>query len=210
MELIVGMPVLQMLLLAIMFLAIFVEIKTGGMGGGVLLGLVAAGVFWGSQYVKGLVDLYQIAIFLVGILCIIVELLMPTIGLLAGVGVAAMLYSVVLALGGDINALYAMLISFVVAIAIFAVIVRKLPSSRLWNKVVLKDQSSSSRGFVSAEPRTELMGRSCTVLTELRPAGSVLIDGRPIDVVSEGAFVPKGEEVIVVAVNGSRVVVRKK
>ena len=79
MELIVGMPVLQMLLLAIMFLAIFVEIKTGGMGGGVLLGLVAAGVFWGSQYVKGLVDLYQIAIFLVGILCIIVELLMPTL-----------------------------------------------------------------------------------------------------------------------------------
>ena len=51
MELIVGMPLLQMLLLAIMFLAIFVEIKTGGMGGGVLLGLVAAGVFWGSQYV---------------------------------------------------------------------------------------------------------------------------------------------------------------
>src|SRR5574344_2027229 len=153
MELIVGMPLLQMLLLAIMFLAIFVEIKTGGMGGGVLLGLVAAGVFWGSQYVKGLVDLYQIAIFLVGILCIIVELLMPTVGLLAGVGVAAMLYSVVLALGGDINALYAMLISFVVAIAVFAVIVKKLPSSRLWNKVVLKDQSSSSRGYVRAEPR---------------------------------------------------------
>ena len=210
MELIVGMPVLQMLLLAIMFLAIFVEIKTGGMGGGVLLGLVAAGVFWGSQYVKGLVDLYQIAIFLVGILCIIVELLMPTVGLLAGVGVAAMLYSVVLALGGDINALYAMLISFVVAIAVFAVIVKKLPSSRLWNKVVLKDQSSSSLGFVSAEPRNELMGRHGTVLTELRPAGSALIDGRPVDVISEGAFLPKGEEVIVVAVNGSRVVVRKK
>jgi membrane-bound serine protease (ClpP class) len=210
MELIVGMPVLQMLLLAIMFLAIFVEIKTGGMGGGVLLGLVAAGVFWGSQYVKGLVDLYQIAIFLVGILCIIVELLMPTVGLLAGVGVAAMLYSVVLALGGDINALYAMLISFVVAIAVFAFIVKKLPSSRLWNKVVLKDQSSSSRGYVSAEPRNELMGRHGTVLTELRPAGSALIDGRPVDVISEGAFLPKGEEVIVVAVNGSRVVVRKK
>ena len=210
MELIVGMPLLQMLLLAIMFLAIFVEIKTGGMGGGVLLGLVAAGVFWGSQYVKGLVDLYQIAIFLVGILCIIVELLMPTVGLLAGVGVAAMLYSVVLALGGDINALYAMLISFVVAIAVFAVIVKKLPSSRPWNKVVLKDQSSSSRGYVSAEPRNELMGRHGTVLTELRPAGSALIDGRPVDVISEGAFLPKGEEVIVVAVNGSRVVVRKK
>ena len=89
----VSIPVLQTLLLAIMFLAVFVEIKTGGMGAGILLGLVAAGVFWGSQYVKGLVDLYQIAIFLAGILCIIVEMLLPTVGLLAGVGVAAMLYS---------------------------------------------------------------------------------------------------------------------
>ena len=87
----VGMPVLQILLLAILFLSVMVEIKTGGLGVGVLLGIVAAGVFFGSQYVKGLVSLYQIAIFLVGILCIIVETLLPTVGLLAGVGVAAML-----------------------------------------------------------------------------------------------------------------------
>ena len=51
MDVAVNMPVLQMLLLVIMFLAIMVEIKTGGMGAGILLGLVAAGVFWGSQYV---------------------------------------------------------------------------------------------------------------------------------------------------------------
>ncbi len=86
--------------------------------------------------------------------------LLPTVGLLAGLGVAAMLYSVVLALGGDIHALYAMLISFVAAIVIFALIVKRLPSSKLWNKVVLKDESRSERGFVSAAPRESLAG-SC-------------------------------------------------
>ena len=130
MEFSVSMPVLQMLLLAIMFLAVFVEIKTGGMGAGIMLGIVAAGVFWGSQYVKGLVDLSQIAVFLAGILCIIIEMLMPTVGLLAGAGVAAMLYSVVMTLGGDINAVYAMLVSFAMAVFIFALIVKKLPSSK--------------------------------------------------------------------------------
>lgn len=205
----VSIPVLQILLLAIMFLAVFVEIKTGGMGAGVLLGLVAAGVFWGSQYVKGLVDLYQIAIFLAGILCIIVEMLLPTVGLLAGVGVAAMLYSVVLALGGDINALYAMLIAFTVAIVIFALIVKRLPASKLWSRVVLKDQSRANRGYVSSSPKDNLLGKTGEVLSELRPAGSALIDGVPVDVVSEGVFVPKGTAVCVVAVEGSRVVVRK-
>ncbi len=209
MDAVIDMPVLQMLLLVIMFLAIMVEIKTGGMGAGILLGLVAAGVFWGSQYVKGLVSLYQVAIFMGGIICIIVEMLVPTVGLLAGLGVAAMLYSVVLALGGDIQALYAMLISFVAAIVIFALIVKRLPSSRLWNKVVLKDESRSERGFVSAEPRQELLGATGEVLTELRPSGSVRLNGRPVDVVSEGAFVAKGSQVQVVAVEGNRVVVRQ-
>jgi len=205
----VTLPVVQTLLLAIMFLALFVEIKTGGMGGGIMLGIVAAGVFWGSRYVEGLVDLYQIAIFLVGILCIIVEMLLPTVGLLAGVGVAAMLYSVVLALGGDVDAILAMLGSVVIAVVIFALIVKKLPSSKLWNKFVLHDQSTSRRGFVSAQPRTELVGRTGVVTTELRPSGTAEIDGRPVDVVSEGAFLPKGTNVRVVTVEGARVVVRK-
>ncbi|SDG34489.1 membrane-bound serine protease (ClpP class) [Selenomonas sp. WCT3] len=206
---VVSIPALQVLLLAIMFLAVLVEIKTGGMGAGVLLGLVAAAVFWGSQYVRGLVDLYQIAMFLAGILCIVFEMLMPTIGLLAGVGVAAMLYSVVLALGGDIQAIYAMLIAFVVSVAGFALIVKRLPSSRLWNKVVLKDQSESARGYVSTTPKQSLLGKEGEVLSELRPSGAVLLDGVPVDVISEGAFIPKGEKVRVVAVEGVRVVVRK-
>lgn len=86
-----GMPLLQVLLITIIFLSVLVEIKTGGMGAGILLGIVAAGVFFGSQYVKGLVSVFHIAVFLGGVLCIVVEMLMPTVGLLAGAGVAAML-----------------------------------------------------------------------------------------------------------------------
>lgn len=209
MEFSVNMPVLQMLLLAIMFLAVFVEIKTGGMGAGIMLGIVAAGVFWGSQYVKGLVDLSQIAVFLAGILCIIIEMLMPTVGLLAGAGVAAMLYSVVMTLGGDINAVYAMLVSFAMAVFIFALIVKKLPSSKLWNRLTLKDKSNTANGYVSAEPREELLGKRGIVVTELRPSGSALIADKLVDVISEGAFLTKGEKIIVVAVNGNRVLVRK-
>lgn len=205
----VSMPAVQVLLLAIVFLSIFVEIKTGGLGIGVLLGLVAAGVFFGSQYIKGLVSIYQIGIFLAGILFVVVEILMPTVGLLAGVGIAAMLYSVVLALGGDVNAVYAMLAAFVLALAAFAFLVKRLPSSRLWNKLVLRDQSTSQRGYVSTESKSDLVGKRGKVLTELRPAGSILIDGAPVDVVSEGAFIGKDILVEVVAVHGNRVVVRK-
>lgn len=48
----VGMPAVQILLVAVIVLSLLVEIKTGGMGLGALLGIVAAGIF-GGMYVKG-------------------------------------------------------------------------------------------------------------------------------------------------------------
>ena len=200
---------LQVLLLAIMFLAILVEVKTGGTGAGIIFGLVAAVVFWGSQYVKGAADLFQIGLFLGGILCIVVEMLLPTVGLLAGVGVAAMLYSLVMALGGNLAAVAVLIFALVAAVGVFALIVNQLPSSRLWKRFVLKDQSTAKRGYVSAVEEAGLVGEQGPVLTELRPSGSALLEGHPVDVVSEGAFIAKGELVRVISVQGSRVVVRR-
>ena len=209
MNIIVDNGVLQVLLLAVMFLSIMVEIKTGGLGVGVLLGIVAAAVFWGSQYTRGLVELYHIAVFLVGVLMIIVEILLPTVGLLAGLGVAAMLYSIVLALGGDIGALAALGIALVISIVLFLLIVSRLPSSKLWNKIVLQKSARTEEGYVSAMEEKGLIGKTGEVLTELRPAGTARIDGRPVDVISEGAFIQKGKRIVVLSVNGSRVVVRE-
>ena len=52
-----GPMILQVLLLAILFLGVLVEFKTGGLGVGAMLGLTAAGVFFGSRYVQGLVSM---------------------------------------------------------------------------------------------------------------------------------------------------------
>ena len=201
--------ILQVLLLAILFLGLMVEFKTGGLGVGAMLGLTAAGVFFGSRYVQGLVSMVQIGVFLAGVLCIVIEMLAPTVGLLAGLGVAAMLYSVVWALGGGMDAMGALAAAIAIAVLVFAVIVKRLPSSRLWRRLVLHESTTTERGYVSAETRTELVGCTGLAETELRPAGRALIAGQPVDVVSEGAFIGKGTAIIVVSVNGSRVVVRE-
>lgn len=203
-----GAMVLQVLLLAILFFGVLVEFKTGGLGVGAMLGVTAAGVFFGSRYVQGLVSMVQIGIFLAGVLCIVIEMLAPTVGLLAGLGVAAMLCSVILALGGTLDAAGALLAAMAVAALLFALVVKRLPSSRLWRKVVLHDSTATERGYVSAETRAELVGCTGRAETELRPSGRALVAGQSVDVVSEGAFVGKGTPVVVVSASGSRVVVR--
>ena len=209
MDFIIDSSMVQALLLIVIFLSILVEIKTGGTGVGALLGLIAAAVFWGSSYVKGLVSLYQIALFIGGVIFIIIENLTPTIGLLAGIGVVAILYSLILAMGGDINAIYMMAISLIIAIIIFAVILKKLPSSRLWKKLILTNTSSTEQGYVSSMDYSKYLNKEGVVLSELRPSGSVEIDGVPVDVVSEGKFISKGEKVRVVKIEGVRIIVRR-
>ena len=79
----------------------------------------------------------------------------------------------------------------------------------LWDKMILKDQLTTNQGYVSATPQDGLVGRTGKTVTDLRPAVTAWIEGRPVDVVAEGVFLKKGEMVRVIAVEGMRVVVRR-
>jgi membrane-bound serine protease (ClpP class) len=62
-------------------------------------------------------------------------------------------------------------------------------------------------GDVEAE-KPELLHQTGTALTVLRPSGTALINGKRVDVVTEGAMIQRGTPIKVVAIEGLRVVVR--
>lgn len=80
---------------------------------------------------------------------------------------------------------------------------RFLPESRIARRLI----SNQTIGSLGTE-RPELLDRTGTALTTLRPSGTALIDGQRIDVVADGAMIERGTAVKVVAVEGARVVVR--
>lgn len=55
-----------------------------------------------------------------------------------------------------------------------------------------------------------LLGKIGEAFSDLRPAGVALIEGRKVDVVTEGSFIDRGAEITVTLVEGPRVVVRQK
>lgn len=209
MDIIVDLPALRILLITIIILSVLIEIKTGGTGLGALLGITAAAVFWGSGYIRGLVNIYHIALFLGGILFIIIEVFTPATGIFAALGIVMMLYSIILGLGGDIGAVYMLAGSLIIAVFLFILIVKKLPSSIFWQKIILKDSSSSAEGYISSTDRSFLLNKEGVVLTELRPAGTILIEGSPVDAVSEGSYISRGESVRIIKTEGNRIIVRK-
>jgi len=68
--------------------------------------------------------------------------------------------------------------------------------------------SSKVVGEIGTE-KPELLDQTGTALSALRPAGTAVINGKRVDVVTEGQMIDPGTPVRVVAVEGMRVVVRQ-
>jgi len=200
--------VAKSLLLSVIFLAVFAEIKTAGMGVAAFIGLFAALLFFGSQWLTGVAGWFELILFMSGILLIIIELYVPGFGFFGISGISCILVSIFQTLGGNMVAVTMLSISLVIAIIVFLLIVKFLPSSKLWGKMVLGESENSQAGFNSSYDYSSYLGREGVVVSLLRPAGIMRIDGVQIDVVSEGQYLEPGTTVKVVSVNGSRIVVR--
>lgn len=57
--------------------------------------------------------------------------------------------------------------------------------------------------------KPELVNCTGVTITQLRPSGTAFINGKRVDVVTEGALIEQGASIRVVAVEGMRVVVRE-
>ena len=78
------------------------------------------------------------------------------------------------------------------------------PESRVAKKFI----SQGAIGELGVE-KPELLNGTGTALTQLRPSGTAEINGQRVDVVTEGDLIERGAKLKVVAVEGSRVVVRE-
>ena len=135
------------LLLSVIFLAIFTEIKTAGMGVAGAVGLFAALLFFGSQWLTGVAGWLEFILFISGIFLLLIELYVPGFGFWGISGIGCIIASFFLTLGGNMAAVSILSFSLVVAIVIFLLILKFLPSSTLRARLMLKESESSQEGF---------------------------------------------------------------
>ena len=196
------------LLISIIFLAVLTEIKTAGAGVAAIIGLIAAILFFSAQWWTGFAGWLELSLFMGGILLILFEFYTPGVGMFGVAGVGCIFGSIFLALGSDSSALSIISTSLIIAVVTFLIIIRYLPSSKLWNKLILKDSETLEAGFASSDDFRKYSGKVGTTVTPLRPAGIIAIEGIQLNVVSEGQFIEQGMKVRVVSVSGNRIIVK--
>ena len=113
---------------------------------------------------------------------------------------------------GTTTGAVAVLIPFCDLRTLFAayVLIRLMPESWLGRRLTLRWRSTAERGYQGSERTGKEPAGQSEYRRASRPAGKVMIDGEPVDCVTDGEFYEPGTRVKVVAVTGGRTVVRKE
>lgn len=148
------------------------------------------------------------SLYVVGLVLICLEVFVPG-GILGTIGFFLIVSSIWIAFVrlGSVGGSYFLVGSLVLAMGSLYVVMRFGTKTRLFKKILLQ---STEKGFRSTSENLEdLKGKTGISITTLRPSGKALIDGRKVNVVTEGVFLSKGCKIKVLMVEGNRVVVRK-
>ena len=212
-------PVVASLLTTFGFLGILFELQSPGWGIPGSIGLICLILSLSASYIAELATMNDFLIILIGILCIILEaLVFPGFGIPGIAGIIFILWGLYLLLLPDIpvgeevlsqasNGLFIGIIGGLIGLVL---LFRAMTKTKFWKDLTSPGGQNKEDGYVASFGWEKLVGEIALTETDLHPSGWIVVNNERIFAVSEGNFIDKNVKVIVLSVDGNRVVVRKK
>ena len=224
-------PYVSWLLLFVGLFMLVIELKLPGIGLPAITSALAFLLFFWSHYLSGTADQLEIILFLVGMVCLALELFVfPGFGVFGMTGIMLMLASIVMASHTFIwptqeyeyremgYTLLQLTLALVAVTGGAVVLARYFPSLPLFNRLILKPEPWT--GVETADPMTKpafegyeslafLVGETGRTTSPLRPTGKARFGNMLLDVTADGFYVEPDSLVEVIDVQGTRVIVKK-
>lgn len=223
-------PVVSGILMFVGIIGIYMEMQHPGVSVPGIVGALAFAVLFGSRYLTGLAQWWEVALFVIGVLLIVFEVLVfPGHGVSAIVGAICCIVGLVaiivpnapgklplpnteLAWNMLQTGLLWLCIAFIAAIAAIIAIAQYLPRIPIAGRLVLEGPAPEQvQGSAAPDEDDDgiVVGIAGVVEGTCRPAGRVRFGARLVDAVSNGEFIQAGASVRVIQRQGNRVVVEK-
>ena len=200
-------PAVAPVLLTVALVSLVIEVFSAGFGAAGIVGLVALGLFFGGHLIAGVGGWEVTALFILGVALLLIEGFVPGFGIFGVGGLVAMIASVYLASRSSTDARRSLVVDIVASTALSLLMISVGMRRGWFARLTLAQSLRTDQGFIAREQRVDLMGRTGTAVTSLRPAGTARFGELLLDVVSEGMFIGAGTAVTVIRVEGPRVVV---
>jgi membrane-bound serine protease (ClpP class) len=215
-------PALQAILIMIIIAGIYFELQSPGVGFPSIAALTAAILYFTPLYLDGLVQHWELIIFIIGIILALLEIfVIPGFGITGILGILFIGAGLVFAsLDNDwfsfrqvempditrsvLTVLSGTLLSFIAILYLSS----RIGEKGMFRKIALVADLGSSES-VNIEDN-QLVGQTGNALTGLRPSGKITVGGEIYDAISNHGFIENGTEVVVVKFENMQLYVEAK
>ncbi|MDO4542647.1 MAG: NfeD family protein [Bacillota bacterium] len=205
-------PLVSGVLIAVGVVGLLIAIATGSLGVSCILGICSLVLYFAGHMVVDSSGWVAVLLFVAGIVLICIEAFVaPGFGLPGIAGIAGLIGGICLLAESWQTAAISITVALVLSCILVGISMKNKKTKNIWRKFVLHDKTDAESGYTSPNmDNISYMGKSGVTLTPLRPAGQVDIEGDRVDVVTEGDFLDAGVDVVVTAVDGTRIVVKRR
>ncbi|MBU0474578.1 MAG: ATP-dependent Clp protease proteolytic subunit [Bacteroidetes bacterium] len=211
-------PIITSILMMIIMVGLFVEIKTPGWGIAGTASLIALALFFGSGYILEIASVMDILLFIIGVVLLLLEIfVIPGFGIFGIAGIILIVAGLFMGLVSDFPlietnllsmAIVQLAASFVLSTIVIYFLAKTLPKSNAFNKLILNKGITETSGYTSKKELQNLIGMNGIALTDLRPTGTAIFEDKRFDVVSQGDYILKDSKIEVIKEEGSKIVVK--
>jgi len=228
-------PAVMAVLVMLAMLGVYIEFNTPGVGLPGLVAVICFAIIIGSKYLVGLANWVEVALFVTGIILLLVEIfVLPGFGVAGTLGIIfifAGLFGMLIKNPPEkipwpqtefdwkifTDGIIAMSLGFVGFLAAAWVMGKYLPKMQFLSGLILSPAVAKKGDEIEINitqpPESQMItvevGDKGEVITTLRPAGKARFGDAIIDVVAEGEFLDKGTVVEIIEIHGNRVVVKR-
>ncbi|CUU46791.1 NfeD family protein [Clostridium beijerinckii] len=155
------------------------------------------------------ITVLTVLLLIIGFGLVLLEMHIPGFGLPGIAGAICLILAVALTAENFAQALVMALGILAILGIMLGVVLTFFTKGKLFKPLILPDEQKKEHGYISSSDLDYLLGKTGVAVTDLRPTGSVDIDGVKFDVISEGEYIRKGTNVEIFKVSGVKLLVKK-
>ncbi|WP_156308639.1 NfeD family protein [Sphingobacterium endophyticum] len=216
-------PLVSGLLIMGIIGGIYFELQAPGIGFALLVALVCGALFFAPLYLQGLADNWEIAIFVLGVILLILEIfVIPGFGVAGIAGIILVLCGLAFSMVANdyfdfkltqpgllMNSFIIVIGAMILTIILMVIFGKNVLQSPTFKRLVLQDEQKATEGYTSSVAKPNLINKVGVTKTVLRPSGKIEIDNVWYDAVALDSFIDVGEEIYVEKHENYNLFVRK-
>jgi len=216
--------VMQGIFIMLIIGGIYFELQTPGIGFPLGVAITAAVLYFAPLYMDGLAANWEILLFLVGLVLVALELfVIPGFGIAGISGITLVIAGLTLSLLNNIDfnfepvkaesiskALLTVIGGTSMAFFLIIYLSSKIGTKGIFRNVALNTTLENKEGYIGVPmANVNLIGKTGTASTVLRPSGKVIVEGTVYDAVSVVGFIEKGQTIKVLRYETGQVYVEE-